>query len=298
MENKEIIKTEEIINHDVQMADNVQEMKCPACGAPISLDEGIEAVICEYCGTKVFVDDEIYKYHRILKAKSEAKQREAKAQFELEKEKEIFNDRRKVVNILSERPIECIAVILCTIWLITNMIHGHFGLAHILIEFVVIIWAMGTERRPLAFTNLGIYFKNNKGHAFVFVLSVIFLLACLTEGFSMILFLLSLGGMVWSIKTGTKTGIIVDTEKDIRFVYVRNNAINYSGKPYMEVMEELQACGFSDIVAIKKKDLVKGWFAKAGSVISVSINGDKSFSEGNEYPSDAKVIVEYHEFKE
>ena len=80
-------------------------------------------------------------------------------------------------------------------------------------------------------------------------------------------------------------------------MYIRNNAVNYAGKVYTEVMEELYACGFTDIVAIKKKDLVKGWLAKAGSVISISINGNKSFSEGQKFRSDAKVVIEYHDFK-
>ena len=85
MENEDTIKLEGTINNDEnQMADHVQEMKCPACGAPIFLDESIEGVVCKYCGTKVFVDDEIYRYHRILKVKTEAKHREAKAQLELD----------------------------------------------------------------------------------------------------------------------------------------------------------------------------------------------------------------------
>ena len=63
MENEDTIKLEETIDNDeIKMADHVQEMKCPSCGAPISLDESIEAVVCKYCGTKVFVDDEIGLY--------------------------------------------------------------------------------------------------------------------------------------------------------------------------------------------------------------------------------------------
>jgi hypothetical protein len=93
------------------------------------------------------------------------------------------------------------------------------------------------------------------------------------------------------------TDMVQDDENGIKYVYIRNDAGHYSGKPYTDVMEELRACGFTDIAAIKKKDLVKGWLAKAGDVNSISINGDKSFTEGQVYREDAKVVIEYHEFK-
>lgn len=298
MENDNTIKLKDMMDFDDnQMADNIQEMKCPACGAPIELNEGIEAVICEYCGTKIFVDDEFYKYHRILKAQVEAKHREAKDQFELEKEKEAFENRRDVINTYRQKPIEATAVLLCTAWLFANIIKGHVGLAHFTIEFAVILWAMGEQKRPRFFSNLGLHLKHNKGQASVFIISMMLMLASISDRLYMGLFLISLCGLVWSVKTGKKTDLFADNENDTTYVYVRNNAIHYTGKPYDEAIEELRACGFSDIVAIQKRDLVKGWFAKAGDVISISINGDKSFSEGQEYPSEAKVIVEYHGFK-
>lgn len=274
----------------------IAEFTCPSCGAPISLDESIEAVACKYCGTKVFVDDEIYRYHRMLKVQTDAKHREAKAQLELDKEKEVLEAQRRVTNAFSEKPIETISVILCTIWLLTRIISGHFGLGHIAIEVAVVLWAVGAQKRPLLFTNLGIYLKNNKIQAIVFVVSAMVMLYCFINGGAG-LFLISLGGLIWSIRSGQMTGIAQYDENGVKLVYIRNNAVNYSGRPYTEVVEELRACGFTDIVAIKKKDLVKGWLAKAGDVISISINGDKSFSEGQMYREDAKVVIEYHEFK-
>ena len=252
----------------------ISEFTCPACGAPISLDESIEAVVCKYCGTKVFVDDEIYRYHRMLKVQTDAKQREAKAQLELDKEKEVLETQRRVTNAFSKKPIETVSVILCTIWLLTRIISGHFGLGHIAIEVAVVLWAVGAQKRPLLFTNLGAFINGGAG-----------------------LFLISLVGLIWSIRSGKMTGIVLYDENGVKRVYIRNDAVHYSGKPYTEVIEELRACGFTDIVAIQKKDLVKGWLAKAGDVNSISINGDKSFTEGQVYREDAKVVIEYHEFK-
>lgn len=274
----------------------ISEFTCPACGAPISLDESIEAVDCKYCGTKVFVDDEIYKYHRMLKVQTDAKQREAKAQLELDKEKEVLETQRRVTNAFSKKPIETVSVILCTIWLITRIISGHFGLGHIAIEVAVVLWAVGAQKRPMLFTNLGVYLKNNIKQAIVFVISAMVMLFCFINGGAG-LFLISLGGLIWSIRSGQMTDMVQDDENGIKYVYIRNDAGHYSGKPYTDVMEELRACGFTDIAAIKKKDLVKGWLAKAGDVNSISINGDKSFTEGQVYREDAKVVIEYHEFK-
>ena len=167
---------------------------------------------------------------------------------------------------------------------------------HIAIEAAVVLWAVGAQKRPLLFTNLGAYLKNNKIQAIVFIMSAMVMLFCFING-GVGLFLISLVGLVWSIKSGQKTDIAEADENGIKYVYTRNSAVNYAGKPYTEVKDELNACGFTDIVAIKKKDLVKGWLAKAESVVSVSINGNKSFSEGQKYRSDAKVVIEYHDFK-
>ena len=297
MENEDAIKIDSPNeNRDPQMAEHVQGMKCPACGAPISLDESVEAVICNYCGTKVFVDDDIYKYHRMLKVQTEAKHREAKAQLELDKEKEVLETHRKVTNAFTEKPIESVSVLLCTIWLFTKIISGHFGLIHFAIEFAVVLWAVGAKKRPLLFTNLGNYLKNNKIQAVVFSVSAMLMLFCFLNG-GVGLFLISLVGLIWSIKSGQKTDTAEDDNDGVNFVYIRSNAVNYNGRPYTDVMEELSACGFTDIVAIKKRDLVRGWLTKAGSVESVSINGNKSFAEGQRYRADAKVVIEYHEFK-
>ena len=274
----------------------ISEFTCPARGAPISLDESIEAVVCKYCGTKVFVDDEIYRYHRMLKVQADAKHREAKAQLELDKDKEVLETQRKVTNAFSKKPVETISVLLCTVWLLTRIISGHFGLGHIAIEIAVVLWAVGAQKRPLLFTNLGVYLKNNKKQAIVFIVSAMVMLYCFINGGAS-LFLISLCGLIWSIRSGQMTGMVQYDEDGVKHVYIRNDAVNYSGRPYTEVMEELRACGFTDIAAVKKKDLVKGWLAKAGDVISISINGDKSFSEGQMYREDAKVVIEYHEFK-
>lgn len=285
-----------LTSDDNQMNDDVRAMKCPACGAPISLDAGLEAVVCEYCKTKVFVDDEIYKYQRVLMAQSEAKKREARAKYELDKEKEKDENKRQMIVILKENPIQCAAVLLCTIWLIATMLSGHVGLGPVLVEIAVIIWALGGKRRPLFFTNLGIYLKNNVKQTIVFVLSLAVMSYCLSNATGLGLFFIAACTLIWSVRSGKKTGMIIDTDKGIRYIPIKGSSSHYTGKQCTAVMAELKACGFHDIQTVRKEDLIKGWFAKVGEVASISIDGKSSFSEGDEFPSNAKVVIEYHAF--
>ncbi len=37
------------------------QLKCPACGASIEVEKGRESCFCSYCGTKVYVDDEVHR---------------------------------------------------------------------------------------------------------------------------------------------------------------------------------------------------------------------------------------------
>lgn len=80
----------------------VYQMKCPACGGNIEIDENRDSCFCSYCGTKVHVDDgthrvEITKninYHKtytdeakIRKIESEERLQERKFAAEQEKRK-------------------------------------------------------------------------------------------------------------------------------------------------------------------------------------------------------------------
>ena len=57
-------------------------MKCPECGATMSLEQGRRECFCQYCGTKLFVDDgsTSYTYRKI----DEARIREADIDKEIE----------------------------------------------------------------------------------------------------------------------------------------------------------------------------------------------------------------------
>lgn len=35
------------------------EIKCPECGASLEIEEGRKQIFCQYCGTRILIDDEI-----------------------------------------------------------------------------------------------------------------------------------------------------------------------------------------------------------------------------------------------
>lgn len=39
----------------------IHQLKCPSCGAAIEIDESRDSCFCSYCGTKVYIDDEIHR---------------------------------------------------------------------------------------------------------------------------------------------------------------------------------------------------------------------------------------------
>ena len=75
-------------------------IKCPDCGATLSVEEDWDYCFCSYCGSKIFVDDERTKRIRITddaKIKDvEAKERIRIA--ELEEERKRREDRKSPLN--------------------------------------------------------------------------------------------------------------------------------------------------------------------------------------------------------
>ncbi len=39
----------------------IYQLKCPACGASVEVEKGRESCFCSYCGTKIYVDDEVHR---------------------------------------------------------------------------------------------------------------------------------------------------------------------------------------------------------------------------------------------
>ncbi len=68
-------------------------------------------------------------------------------------------------------------------------------------------------------------------------------------------------------------------------------------KNYEDLNKMLENAGFVNITLKPEYDLITGWITKDGSVESVTINGDDSFSTLDSYRPDAEIIIVYHTFK-
>lgn len=89
-----------------------------------------------------------------------------------------------------------------------------------------------------------------------------------------------------------------EAAKHIGHIKMICSAKEYKSENYEDVVDGLQTLGFVNIEVEGMEDLVTGWLTKEGAVDSVSINGDKDFSEGDYFSKDAKIKIYYHSFKE
>lgn len=81
------------------------------------------------------------------------------------------------------------------------------------------------------------------------------------------------------------------------YLYTIGSSDDYYRKNYQEVVDEFQACGFTNISLLPIKDLINGWIVKVGSVESISINGKEQFKKKAKFKPDATVVIKYHEKK-
>ena len=65
---------------------------------------------------------------------------------------------------------------------------------------------------------------------------------------------------------------------------------------YRNVYAQIVDKGFTNVTLLPSKDLVTGVIKKNGSVESVSINGDTSFTDSTYAYEDADIVIKYHQF--
>lgn len=64
----------------------IYQLKCPACGASVEVEKDRESCFCSYCGTKIYVDDEVNRveitkninYHKTYTDEAKIRKMEAK----------------------------------------------------------------------------------------------------------------------------------------------------------------------------------------------------------------------------
>lgn len=128
----------------------VISLKCPECGASLSIEEGRTQCFCQYCGTKIMLDDE-RSYTKTIHTIDDAKIREIEANREI---------RLREMEILREKEKHKRAGI--KVKIIVSIILGLIGFPCLLIGFndfgsgiaivgefclmgVVLVWVIGAE---------------------------------------------------------------------------------------------------------------------------------------------------------
>lgn len=68
------------------------------------------------------------------------------------------------------------------------------------------------------------------------------------------------------------------------------------GRNYIDVVEDFEEHGFTNVQTEGIDDLVFGWLTKEGEVEKVTIDGNEDYSPDKWVPADVEVIVYYHTF--
>ena len=77
-------------------------LKCPGCNANIEIESGRKQYFCQYCGTKILVDDSSRTYTHVHIDKTREKEIEFETKkFEYEQKKEKSKTRKKLAIIIS-----------------------------------------------------------------------------------------------------------------------------------------------------------------------------------------------------
>lgn len=74
-------------------------------------------------------------------------------------------------------------------------------------------------------------------------------------------------------------------------------ARQYKNSNYLEVGDELQQMGFSEIYERPIRDLTTGWIKPDGSIERITIAGNADFKKNDVFAYDEKIVIEYHTFK-
>lgn len=95
-------------------------LKCPECGARLSIEEGHRQCFCQYCGTKIMLDDgsKTYTYHRVDEARlkeAEVEERIRLKELEIEEQRRISKEKTKLFKIKASIILGIIGAILMVV---------------------------------------------------------------------------------------------------------------------------------------------------------------------------------------
>lgn len=95
--------------------------------------------------------------------------------------------------------------------------------------------------------------------------------------------------------------IIMDGKSGPNKIMMPRSAAEYEGLPYLEVVEELKAFGFTDFGVLAEKDIPRfSLFStnKPGTVKSIAVNGNSGFRRNSKQWAYSKITITYHDYKD
>ena len=132
---------------------NLVSLKCPECHAALAIEEGRKYCFCQYCGTKILIDDgsTSHTYRKIDEARikeAEVKERIRLKELLLEEKKQAAKERRNKVKIIISVILGIIGLLFLTIGLsggaATESI-GIIGMAAL--SILIYIWLLGSYQK-------------------------------------------------------------------------------------------------------------------------------------------------------
>lgn len=86
------------------------EAKCPNCGAFMNLGPTNGVAVCDFCGSKIIIDEAAASQDMRLKSQTEAKARNTQIEIERAKEMSVLETKKKVVDTVLNNPKETLEV--------------------------------------------------------------------------------------------------------------------------------------------------------------------------------------------
>lgn len=95
-------------------------LKCPECDANISIEENLKQCFCQYCGTKIIIDDgsTMHTYRKVDEARikeAEVKESIRLKELEIKERAQITKERRKMFKLKISLALGIIGVIMMAI---------------------------------------------------------------------------------------------------------------------------------------------------------------------------------------
>ena len=81
-------------------------------------------------------------------------------------------------------------------------------------------------------------------------------------------------------------------------VTVGSSAKAMQGKDYITILEQLEHSGFTNVQLNELHDLLADEGEKEGTIESVTINGNPSFTQNDKYRRNSEIIISYHVMKQ